>query len=337
MEKRSERKEAEGESSTTENDKEKNKDTEEKEDKETEEKETKETQKETADKENDSPTEVKGEGSEATAMSEEAKPKVEESKEEKMDTSPLVEDKKEQKEEKDGLKTEESGKLQNGENSKEGVAAAVVNVSEEKKKATKQRFMFNIADGGFTELHSLWQNEERAATVTKKTFEIWHRRHDYWLLAGIIQCRRGTSSADWPAAGPTSQGRANHRPRSRCRCHADQFRQSSPRRSPIRVLESESDPHLTPTLHLFCPQTKTHTLDSRVRSLPTNTSSLDTADDKCSASSSPKDTWRNTVSVLHWEHLLYSIYLMNCSTVSVCYVSNFHRGCFHCIFPQACL
>uniref|UniRef100_A0AAQ4R645 Chromodomain helicase DNA binding protein 4a n=1 Tax=Gasterosteus aculeatus aculeatus TaxID=481459 RepID=A0AAQ4R645_GASAC len=56
----------------------------------------------------------------------------------------------------------------------------------EKKKA-KSRFMFNIADGGFTELHSLWQNEERAATVTKKTNEIWHRRHDYWLLAGIIQ------------------------------------------------------------------------------------------------------------------------------------------------------
>uniref|UniRef100_A0A672HF85 Uncharacterized protein n=1 Tax=Salarias fasciatus TaxID=181472 RepID=A0A672HF85_SALFA len=93
----------------------------------------------------------------------------------------------EQKEEKD-VKTDESGKLQNGENTKEGGAAApAVNVSEEKKKATKQRFMFNIADGGFTELHSLWQNEERAATVTKKTFEIWHRRHDYWLLAGIIQ------------------------------------------------------------------------------------------------------------------------------------------------------
>uniref|UniRef100_A0A665VC84 Chromodomain helicase DNA binding protein 4 n=1 Tax=Echeneis naucrates TaxID=173247 RepID=A0A665VC84_ECHNA len=93
----------------------------------------------------------------------------------------------EQKEEKDGMKTDESGKLQNGENTKDGgTAAPVVNVSEEKKKATKQRFMFNIADGGFTELHSLWQNEERAATVTKKTFEIWHRRHDYWLLAGII-------------------------------------------------------------------------------------------------------------------------------------------------------
>lgn len=118
------------------------------------------------------------------------------------------------KEEKDGVKTDESGKLQNGENTKEGATAVpMVNISEEKKKATKQRFMFNIADGGFTggythihfffsllfgfsivtflssfsELHSLWQNEERAATVTKKTFEIWHRRHDYWLLAGIIQ------------------------------------------------------------------------------------------------------------------------------------------------------
>lgn len=55
------------------------------------------------------------------------------------------------KEEKDGVKTEEATKLQNGENTKEGAtAASVVNVSEEKKKATKQRFMFNIADGGFT-------------------------------------------------------------------------------------------------------------------------------------------------------------------------------------------
>ncbi|XP_039387365.1 chromodomain-helicase-DNA-binding protein 4 isoform X4 [Mauremys reevesii] len=69
--------------------------------------------------------------------------------------------------------------LQNGEMLKDSL-------DERHKKAVKQRFMFNIADGGFTELHSLWQNEERAATVTKKTYEIWHRRHDYWLLAGII-------------------------------------------------------------------------------------------------------------------------------------------------------
>uniref|UniRef100_A0A8C4ZR91 DNA helicase n=1 Tax=Gadus morhua TaxID=8049 RepID=A0A8C4ZR91_GADMO len=96
------------------------------------------------------------------------------------------------------VKVEEGPKLQNGDSSKEGgatggVAAVggatggVVSVISEEKKKAKTRFMFNIADGGFTELHSLWQNEERAATVTKKTNEIWHRRHDYWLLAGIIQ------------------------------------------------------------------------------------------------------------------------------------------------------
>jgi chromodomain-helicase-DNA-binding protein 4 len=49
----------------------------------------------------------------------------------------------------------------------------------------KNRFMFNIADGGFTELHTLWQNEEKAA-VPGREFEIWHRRHDYWLLAGSL-------------------------------------------------------------------------------------------------------------------------------------------------------
>uniref|UniRef100_A0A3Q0SR31 Chromodomain helicase DNA binding protein 4a n=1 Tax=Amphilophus citrinellus TaxID=61819 RepID=A0A3Q0SR31_AMPCI len=95
------------------------------------------------------------------------------------------------KEEKEAQKPEDAAaKLQNGDGSKEGTVSAAPSAasgaSEEKKKA-KTRFMFNIADGGFTELHSLWQNEERAATVTKKTNEIWHRRHDYWLLAGIIQ------------------------------------------------------------------------------------------------------------------------------------------------------
>uniref|UniRef100_A0AC34QZI8 CHD C-terminal 2 domain-containing protein n=1 Tax=Panagrolaimus sp. JU765 TaxID=591449 RepID=A0AC34QZI8_9BILA len=45
--------------------------------------------------------------------------------------------------------------------------------------------MFNIADGGFTELHSLWLNEERAVTPGKEN-DIWHRRHDYWLLSGIV-------------------------------------------------------------------------------------------------------------------------------------------------------
>ncbi|TRY56457.1 hypothetical protein DNTS_008703 [Danionella cerebrum] len=129
-------------------------------------------------------SDVKAEGSEAASGGEASKTK-DESSEEKLDTSPASDDKKELKDEKEGIKAEESVRLQNGDNAKE-MSGGGDGVSEEKKKAVKQRFMFNIADGGFTELHSLWQNEERAATVTKKTYEIWHRRHDYWLLAGII-------------------------------------------------------------------------------------------------------------------------------------------------------
>jgi hypothetical protein len=49
----------------------------------------------------------------------------------------------------------------------------------------RPKFMFNMADGGFTELHTLWLNEERAA-VPSHEYEIWHRRHDYWLLSGIV-------------------------------------------------------------------------------------------------------------------------------------------------------
>ncbi|XP_043107605.1 chromodomain-helicase-DNA-binding protein 5-like [Puntigrus tetrazona] len=56
----------------------------------------------------------------------------------------------------------------------------------DEKNSIKTRFMFNIADGGFTELHTLWQNEERAAVSSGKMYDIWHRRHDYWLLAGIV-------------------------------------------------------------------------------------------------------------------------------------------------------
>ena len=45
-----------------------------------------------------------------------------------------------------------------------------------------QRFMFNIADGGFTELHSVW-----AAEKTKGfSPSVWGRRHDYWLLKAIV-------------------------------------------------------------------------------------------------------------------------------------------------------
>lgn len=50
-----------------------------------------------------------------------------------------------QKDEKESGKTEEAGKLPNGESAKDSAAGG----TEERKKA-KTRFMFNIADGGFT-------------------------------------------------------------------------------------------------------------------------------------------------------------------------------------------
>ncbi|XP_022104217.1 chromodomain-helicase-DNA-binding protein 5-like isoform X2 [Acanthaster planci] len=55
-------------------------------------------------------------------------------------------------------------------------------------KKDKRLFVFNIADGGFTELHTLWLNEERAAkSVGERANEIWHRKHDFWLLSGIVK------------------------------------------------------------------------------------------------------------------------------------------------------
>ena len=44
------------------------------------------------------------------------------------------------------------------------------------------RFMFNIADGGFTELHNLWA-EEKSKGFSHKA---WGRHHDYWLLKGLV-------------------------------------------------------------------------------------------------------------------------------------------------------
>ena len=53
-------------------------------------------------------------------------------------------------------------------------------------KDDKVKFMFNIADGGFTELHTLWQNEQRAIKtdpdingfgVSNDNFVIGHRTY----------------------------------------------------------------------------------------------------------------------------------------------------------------
>ena len=45
-----------------------------------------------------------------------------------------------------------------------------------------ERFMFNIADGGFTELHNFWASEKTKGFSPR----LWGRHHDYWLLKGII-------------------------------------------------------------------------------------------------------------------------------------------------------
>lgn len=76
---------------------------------------------------------------------------------------------------KDGLPplTEEEKQKRIAESEK-AMAAAGIGLDEELDR-TKRRFMFNIADGGFTELHTLWLNEEKAA-VPGREYEIWHRR-----------------------------------------------------------------------------------------------------------------------------------------------------------------
>lgn len=53
---------------------------------------------------------------------------------------------------------------------------------------------------GFTpaELHTLWQNEERAAISSGKMNDIWHRRHDFWLLAGIVMYPWRQLPGQWP-------------------------------------------------------------------------------------------------------------------------------------------
>ncbi|KAM8747510.1 chromodomain-helicase-DNA-binding protein 3 isoform 4-T4 [Acanthopagrus schlegelii] len=120
-------------------------------------------------------TEVKEEKSEAEKASEER---------EKTPTATEVTDAKDKAEVADVKKEEVKGEKDAGKEVK--VAKEEAPKGNGKPPTERPRFMFNIADGGFTELHTLWQNEERAAISSGKMNEIWHRRHDFWLLAGIV-------------------------------------------------------------------------------------------------------------------------------------------------------
>lgn len=66
------------------------------------------------------------------------------------------------------------------ESEKAKVAAGIGSENDKEDKMTR-KFMFNIADGGFTELHTLWVNEEKAA-VPGREYEIWHRRYGFYIL-----------------------------------------------------------------------------------------------------------------------------------------------------------
>merc|ERR1739844_498106 len=114
--------------------------------------------------------------------------KDDKSKESSDDKTAENEEKKDSKEEKKEEKATTNGEVSKKENDDAHKNGEVKEESKDKKEEEDRKphkFMFNIADGGFTELHTLWQNEEKAA-VPGREYEIWHRRHDYWLLAGIV-------------------------------------------------------------------------------------------------------------------------------------------------------
>lgn len=62
-------------------------------------------------------------------------------------------------------------------------STATVSATKPSSSPTKPKLMFNIADGGFTELHSLWSVEKTQGYDPTK----WGRHHDYWLLKGIVK------------------------------------------------------------------------------------------------------------------------------------------------------
>merc|ERR1712112_699889 len=112
-----------------------------------------------------------------------------EKKEETKDEAAAENKEKEKKDDDEITEVKPDEKKANGSVEEEKKEGDEKEKEKEKEKETEksdiQKFMFNIADGGFTELHTLWQNEEKAA-VPGREYEIWHRRHDYWLLAGIV-------------------------------------------------------------------------------------------------------------------------------------------------------
>ncbi|KAI5711284.1 hypothetical protein M8J75_015718 [Diaphorina citri] len=156
----------------------------EKEEKKDEEKEVKEEVKEEKEA---SSSEVKPKEEAMDVEGEEKKEGGEEEKKSEEATSSEVKKEEDAKEDGKDKKTEPEEESEEMKRKREeGLKACLAaGIGTESDKTIRRKFMFNIADGGFTELHTLWTNEEKAA-VPGREYEIWHRRHDYWLLAGIV-------------------------------------------------------------------------------------------------------------------------------------------------------
>lgn len=114
---------------------------------------------------------------------------IEKKDEEKISESSTIDKKEDEKKAAEAsakaLQADDEAKKKLLEEAERAKVAAGIGTENDKEDKITRKFMFNIADGGFTELHTLWVNEEKAA-VPGREYEIWHRRHDYWLLAGIV-------------------------------------------------------------------------------------------------------------------------------------------------------
>lgn len=92
------------------------------------------------------------------------------------------------KKDEERVKEEEDGSKGAGKTPSQPPAAPVATAGKEGegkaggRKKSDSRFMFNIADGGFTELHNLWAEEKTTGFNSK----VWSRHHDYWLLKALV-------------------------------------------------------------------------------------------------------------------------------------------------------
>lgn len=77
----------------------------------------------------------------------------------------------------EGKKTQPDGK-----EGPTSVKGSVIVQGPATKTVRQTKFMFNIADGGFSELHTLWAEEK----VKRFRHSVWGRHHDYWLLKGVV-------------------------------------------------------------------------------------------------------------------------------------------------------